>query len=107
MGIAADARYNSIGTIYRNNNDVGSALYHVPVLNTLIDIRHINKKKSVLTNMGNKAVNWKASFYGNHARIYINAIAHKANYKKDGTGNTVSYANVKVNAGETAAAYIR
>ncbi|MBD1364255.1 hypothetical protein IDJ77_10590 [Mucilaginibacter sp. ZT4R22] len=107
MGIAADARYNSISTLYRNNNDVGSALYRVPVLNTLINIRHVNKKKSVLTNKGNKMVNWRASFYGNHALIYINAIAHKAIYKKDGTGNAVSYASVKVNAGDVITAYVK
>ena len=107
MGISADARYNRISTLYRNHNDVGSALYNVPVLNTFINISHINKKKSVLTNKGTKAVNWQAGFYGKHALIYVNAVAHKAINKTDGNGNTVSYANVKVNAGKAITAYVK
>ena len=107
MGISADARYNRISTLYRNHNHVGSALYNVPVLNTVINISHINKKKSILTNKGNKAVNWRASFYGKHALIYVNAIAVKAIHQEDGNGNTVSYANVKVNAGKAATAYVK
>jgi hypothetical protein len=107
MGISADARYNRISTLYRNHNDVGSALYNVPVLNTFINISYTNKKKSVLTNKGTKAVTWQASFYGKHALIYVNAIAHKAINKADGNGNTVSYANVKVNAGKAITAYVK
>jgi hypothetical protein len=79
----------------------------VPVLSTLINVDHLNKKKSVLTNNGNKAINWKACFYGKHTLIYINAKAYRAIYKIDGGGNTVSYASVKVNAGDVIAAYVK
>jgi hypothetical protein len=107
MGIAADARYNKISTLYHNDKDVASALYNVPVLNTVININHDSKRKSVLTNNGKRSLSWKVRFYGDNKLIYVNNKAGKALHEKDINGSAVSYVIVKINGGEKISAYVK
>jgi hypothetical protein len=72
MGVTPDASRATIGTIYKSNGTGSAAINQLPVLHTTIDIAHLSKQHSVLTNTGPQPFKWKAMFYGTYKRANIN-----------------------------------
>ncbi|TKK70353.1 hypothetical protein FC093_06295 [Ilyomonas limi] len=107
MGIEADARINRISTYYRNATADTCELNNVPVCGTMINLTHSGKKKSLLSNNGQKTITWRAVFQGSHKLIYINKKPLKATLGKDWLGNTFSFADVMVHPVQQAEAEVK
>ncbi len=107
MGISADARYNQLTTLYRNTVDVSSTLTSVPVLNTIIDLTHEDRKTSTITNVGNVTIQWQPKFAGNYTSIFIDGKGFKAMHERDWLGNEFSYADVSLKAGQKITALVK
>lgn len=73
MGVEADARFNKISTLYRGKSEVTSELKDLPVLNTLITLKHEGNKKSVLTNNGKKKILWQPRFSNGKGKVIVKA----------------------------------
>ncbi|MBB2147578.1 trehalase family glycosidase [Pedobacter gandavensis] len=71
MGMEADARLNRISTLYRGKSGSNSELKDVPVLNTLVTIKHDGNKKSILTNNGAKKILWQAKFINDQGKLVV------------------------------------
>lgn len=106
MGVEADARYNRISTLYRGSDEHNAELEHLPVLSTLITIRH-EKNKSTMKNEGNRAVTWRIAFNGRHRYIVADGKKMKAKTQQGKMGNIISFTELKVPAGKELAAYIK
>lgn len=100
MGISADARTNTISTLYRNKNNSISTLSNVPVLQTFITIKHSGNKQSSFTNNGNKTLTWRACFSGHYPALFVNKTAIKTTHEKDWLGNEISFVKVEVIGGK-------
>ena len=68
----------------------------VPVLGTIIGVRHEGTAKSMFINSGNSTVKWQASFYGDHRTIKVNNREMDAESATDGTGNRYAFVEVEV-----------
>ncbi|NQX53910.1 hypothetical protein HQN86_09815 [Pedobacter panaciterrae] len=73
MGLEADACSSQLTTLYRGKSDVTSELKDVPVLKTLITVRHEGNKKSVLTNAGKKKILWQPKFLNDKGEVIVKA----------------------------------
>ncbi|NRF41184.1 hypothetical protein [Pedobacter foliorum] len=73
MGVEADARVSKISTLYRGKSEVTSELNDLPVLNTLITLKHEGNKKSVLTNNGKKKILWQPRFLNDKGKVIVKA----------------------------------
>ena len=71
MGLEADARSTTITTLYRGKGDTTSELKDVPVLKTLITVKHEGNKKSVLTNNGKKKILWQPKFLNDKGEVVV------------------------------------
>ncbi|SMD08578.1 hypothetical protein [Pedobacter nyackensis] len=74
MGLEADARFNRIATLYRGKTESTSEVKDVPVLKTLITIKHEGNKRSRLINNGNKKVLWQPRFIDNQGKLIIKPV---------------------------------
>ena len=72
MGITPDASSRTISTIYKSNGSGNAQINHLPLLHTTIDLAHLSKQQSVITNTGAQPFKWKAMFYGTYKRAYAN-----------------------------------
>jgi len=72
MGITPDASNGTISTVYKSNGSGNAAINHLPLLHTTIDLAHLNKQQSVISNTGTQSFKWKAMFYGTYKRAYAN-----------------------------------
>jgi len=107
MGLSADARYNRLITLYRNSADVSSTLTSVPVLHTIIDLTHKDRKTSTITNVDNVTIQWRPKFAGNYASVFIDGKRFKASHERDWLGNEFSYADVSLKAGQKITALVK
>ncbi|WP_449438872.1 hypothetical protein [Pedobacter steynii] len=71
MGLEADARSGKISTLYRGKSDVVSELKDVPVLKTVVTVKHEGNKKSVLTNTGKKKILWQPKFLNDKGEVVV------------------------------------
>jgi hypothetical protein len=106
MGIEPDARFNRVATIYKTNSIDSSYMQNVPLLGTVISIKHF-RGRSEFANEGNASVIWRAKFYGSHDVITVNNKSQKAITDKDIDGKMVSYVDVDVKPGEKTAVSIK
>ncbi|MBZ5855522.1 trehalase family glycosidase [Flavihumibacter profundi] len=95
MGVEADARYNTIKTIYRSSNGHSATLQQLPVLQTRVTIIH-EAVKSSFKNEGNKNIVWRAAFNGRHKFIYVGGRKSRAKQQQEKMGNIVSYIDLMV-----------
>lgn len=101
MGVTPDARSGTISTVFRVNGPGSAVIKHLRVLNSAIDLSHLNKQRSVLSNHGKQAIKWKAMFYGNYRKAYANSVLYQVKNETDEMGNKVSYAIIVVKPGMT------
>ncbi|NRF41915.1 hypothetical protein [Pedobacter foliorum] len=71
MGLEADARFDRITTLYRGKKESISEIKDVPVLKTLITVKHVGNKRSRLTNNGKKKVLWQPRFINDQGKLII------------------------------------
>lgn len=100
MGVSPDARTGIFSTIYRTNGTDGAAINDLPLLHTTVNIAHINHNKSVITNTGKKAFKWKAMFYGECKRAFVNNISTPVKRETDRQGREISFVTMQVPPGE-------
>lgn len=106
MGIEPDARFNRVATVYKTNAPDSAYMQNVPLLGTLISIKHL-PGESKFTNKGNNAVTWRAEFYGSYDSITVNSKKQKAIITKDVDGRRMCYVDVEVKPGEKIVALIQ
>lgn len=99
MGIKPDAEHNTVSTIYRGQNGTVSELENLPVLNTIISIKH-EFNKTYFYNNGKIPLNWRAQFAGNYQFIFVNNKKKLAKHRHDESGNLVSFIDTKVAGGK-------
>lgn len=100
MGLSADARINRLTTLYRGKKETIAELKDVPVLKSLITVKHEGNKRSTLTNKGKHQILWKAEFAGDQ-HIFLNNKMVKTKKEKDDSGQIITSAETKVNPGST------
>jgi tetratricopeptide (TPR) repeat protein len=71
MGLEADARIHQISTLYRGKSGSSSELRDVPVLNTLITVKHHGNKKTTLINNGKTKILWQAKFMNDQGKVVV------------------------------------
>ena len=100
MGIAPDVRRHGISTIYKTA-DIGNAVIrNLPLLNTIVDVAHLDTHQSSLTNRGKQQLKWKAMFYGNYHQAYANHKTVIIKQETDPQGKIISFAEVIVQPGQ-------
>lgn len=103
MGIEPDATKKMVSTLYRGKNETVSELDGLAVLNTVISVKQANQK-TTFRNKGKAAILWRAMFAGEHEELFVNNKKMVAKHEKDGTGNSFSFVDVPINAGQMAKA---
>ncbi|ULQ54719.1 hypothetical protein [Flavihumibacter fluvii] len=106
MGVAADARFNRIETLYRNQNGQSASLEHLPVLSTHVSIIHW-AGKTKFKNEGPSTIKWRAAFSGNHKHIYAAGRKYTAKQQVEKMGNIVSYIDLTVGPQQAVAAALK
>lgn len=106
MGIQPDARYNRVETIYRTNDIPECTVNNVPLLGTYISVKH-QAGASTCTNVGKKAIIWRAAFYGLYNQITINGKVQKAVAGMGINGEQVSYTDFTIAPGTVAVAAVK
>jgi len=105
MGIEPDARDGSVATRPHLTREIGEAeIKNVPVLGTLISVKHTGRTRTEFKNAGPAALTWKAGFSGNSDTIAVDGKAQKAERAKDESGAAFSFVRIKVEPGQTVTA---
>ncbi|HTD39127.1 MAG TPA: hypothetical protein VK671_00805 [Mucilaginibacter sp.] len=99
MGITPDSREGMICTVLRMNDKGSAAIRHLPLLRTNIDVNHTSDHQSVLSNNGKQSFKWKAMFYGNYHKAYVNGKLCEVKKETDVRGNAISYVITTVRPG--------
>ena len=100
MGITPDARTRTISTIFKMTGPGNAAISQLSLIQTTIDIVHVNNHQSMITNTGKQSFKWKAMFDGNYRRAYANGILLPLKKEKDIRGRTVSYIEINLKPGK-------
>ena len=105
MGIEPDARDGSVSTRPRLSGELDWAeIKNVPVLQTVVAVKHIGGTRTVFRNAGPAAVTWKAGFPGGRDTIAVDGKAQKTELAKDEAGAVFSFIRLKVEPGRTVTA---
>ncbi|MGN8068647.1 hypothetical protein [Mucilaginibacter sp. 22184] len=99
MGIAPDVRQHSISTIFKTTDNGNAAIRNLPLLNTLVDVTHLDTRQSSLINRGKQPLKWKAMFYGRYHQAYAGGKPLTIKQEKDSQGKVISFAEVMVKPG--------
>jgi hypothetical protein len=99
MGVEADARYNRITTIFRSSSETTAELDKLPVLKTLIKVKHEGTKATQFFNKGKYPVIWRVKFSGDYPYLYDNGKPIVARQERDWEGHIFSFADFTVNPG--------
>lgn len=100
MGVTPDARTHSISTIYKTEQIGTAAISNLPLLNTLINVTHLDRHQSALTNSGKQPLKWKAMFYGSYHQAYADRKPVTIKQETDSQGKVISFAEVIVKPGQ-------
>jgi hypothetical protein len=107
MGVEGNAADGSVSTLYRGGAGE-STLAGVPVLNTMLTIRHFGSGRSSMRNEGGHAIKWKACFAGDYKEAILRKkIIQKINKEKDDQGRIRSWVEVEVAPGEEVEVSVR
>jgi hypothetical protein len=105
MGIEPDARDGSVATLARLPGDLAWAeMRNIPVLQTVIDVKHAGPARTEFRNAGGSPVVWKASFRGRHDAIRVDGRPIKAIAAKDEAGEDLSFVRIAMAPGARAEA---
>ncbi len=105
MGIEPDARDGSVATLSRLPGEVDRVeIENVPVLQTVITVKHSGSARTEFRNVGPGAITWKACFRGHHETIVVDGAARKAEQEKDEAGAVLAFVRLKVEPGRSVTA---
>jgi hypothetical protein len=108
MGIEPDARDGSVATLPRLPGDVSWAeIKNVPLLGTVIAVKHIGRTRTEFRNLGPADVTWKACFPEGYDAIVADGKAQKAEHEKNEAGAFLSFVRLKVEPGRAVTAVSR
>ena len=98
MGI--DVNQNRIETISRlAQNQKWASVDGIPVIGSVIGVKHKGKNKTIFENLGDNVILWKVKFEGDYNMIEINKNKVKT-IKENEFGKNISYAIVSVKPNE-------
>lgn len=98
MGI--DVNQNRIETISRlAKNQKWASVDGIPVIGSVIGVKHKGKNKTIFENLGDNEILWKVKFEGDYNMIEINKNKVKT-IKENEFGKSISYAIVSVKSNE-------
>lgn len=100
MGVTPDASTQTLSTIYKTNDNGNAALNQLPLLNTSINLSHLGRQQSVISNTGAQPFKWKAMFYGRYRHALINGKQVAAKCTKDDCGRVIAFVETRVKAGQ-------
>lgn len=100
MGVTPDARTQTLSTIYKTNDNGNAALNQLPLLNTSINLSHLGRQQSVISNTGAQPFKWKAMFYGRYRHALINGKQVATKCTKDDCGRVIAFVETRVKAGQ-------
>jgi len=92
---AADKQFNTLSRMPEEAQQI--TLNNIPVFKGEIDLSHLSTSASVLKNRTGETIIWKAFFYGQHEKVFVNGKKLPANIEKSEGGNTVSFVEIMVN----------
>ena len=98
MGIAADAREQTVSSLFGGMTSDQFSIEDLPILGTTISISQ-ETKKTILENRGEKSVNWKPRFAGSYTFIQVNGKKLKTRKESTKGGMIVSVVSMKVKPG--------
>lgn len=105
MGIEPDGRAGRVATLARLPEATAWArLEQVPVLNTVIGVKHQGLKTTEFQNTGTQAIVWQACFAGRHATLQVEGSGVPVERKTEagrGESGDFSGVTVKVEPGQT------
>ena len=108
MGIEPDARDGSVATLSRLPGVVSWAeIKNVPLLGTVIAVKHIGRTRTEFRNLGPADVTWKACFPEGYDAIVADGKAQKAEHEKNEAGAFLSFVRLKVEPGRAVTAVSR
>ena len=98
MGIEPDGRAGRVATLARlPEASAWARLDQVPVLNTVIGVKHQGLKATELQNTGTQAIVWKACFAGRHATLQVEGPGGPVERKtEEGRGESGDFSGVVV-----------
>ena len=102
MGIVPSASQKRVTTMPQITGDNYLLINNLPMLGGTVSVRHNDNTSSFFLNNTSSEVTWEAAFAGNYESILVNGNSVKALKRTDAMGETVSYAEVKLNKGEKA-----
>ncbi len=104
MGVTPNVQEKTLTTVPRLPDEVGYVtLKYQEVGNNEIDLTHNGNTESVLHNTSGDTLTWEAQFYGEYNPILFDGEPVAAQ-QKEINGETVSYASVSIEAGQTVTA---
>ncbi len=107
MGIEPDARDGSAATLSRLPGEIDCAeIKNVPLLRTVIAVKHTGLTRTEFRNAGPADVTWKACFRGGQNTIIVDGKARRAEREKDEAGAALSFVRLKVEPGRTVTAVL-
>jgi len=99
MGVAPDARNYSLSTIYKTKEFGNAMISNLPVLGTTVNLSHLSRSRSSISNTGKKAFNWRAMFYGAFKHARVNGSVANVKRKMDAQNVTVTLVETSVKPG--------
>lgn len=99
MGIEPNASKKTITTLYRGKKESTSEVDNLALLNTEIFVKHENQT-TTLHNKGKNLIQWRAMFQGNHNSVFIDNKKVASTHEKDNKGNSYTFVETIVNAGQ-------
>ncbi|NWJ52147.1 MAG: hypothetical protein HXX14_14925 [Bacteroidetes bacterium] len=107
MGIEPDVHSNTISTLFRGKDEVELKVDNLFVLNSFISVQHYSTHKTLVTNKGDKSINWKAGFAGKYSTIYVDGKPVNASLVNNIDGSIFSVVNVMVQSGQQLEASVK
>jgi hypothetical protein len=74
-------------------------LRNLPLQGNVISVRHTGNRSTELTNMGKKALTWRATFDGPFAALLVDGKPHRAHSTSTEPGRTLTWLELSVPAG--------
>jgi hypothetical protein len=103
MGIKPDARTRTVETRSGLTDKTEWAeLRHVPVFDSVIDVRHDGRRRTACAVRSGGVIVWKAGIEGDWEELEVNDVGWKALQGEDTAGRRVSWVMVNLAAGEKA-----
>ena len=106
MGVDVVPGTRTLSTLYRQSGDGSAWVEDLPVLGTKVSVRHTGGRSSALSNVGSRAVVWRAEFSGRFSRATVAGRVVAMRQRQEKWGRVFSFVEVPVAAGGSAAVVV-